>query len=76
MAKHIYDLKPLKQGTAPLFHVVTDGIVVSTHRTETAARARGGNKAFHKVVKQEAPSGWIANSRVERYGGVILTTLP
>jgi len=69
MAKHIYDLKPLKQGTAPLFHVVTDGIVISTHRTEHAARVSAGSKPFHKIVKQEAPSGCVALL-------LLLTTLP
>ena len=54
--KHVYDLPRLKPGAQPKWHVICDGLVISTHRTHTAALRYAGKNPHHKVYRQDAPT--------------------
>lgn len=63
--KHIYDLQRIKPGQPSKWHVITDGIVISSHRSEsTALKAKGQNPHYH-VYRQDplAPGAYYSSDR-------------
>lgn len=53
--KHTYDLPRLRVGQRDLYHVVCDGLVLSTHYSVAAAVRYIGKRKLYKVYKQTAP---------------------
>lgn len=53
--KHTYDLPRLRVSQKDKYHVVSDGLVLSTHYSVAAALRFIGTRKLWKVYKQTAP---------------------
>lgn len=67
--KHVYELPRIKLGHPAKWHVITDGIVISSHRTESAALKAKGKDPHHHVYRQDplAPGAYYSSDRGLRF---------